>query len=289
MVSDTSGLYGFIDTTGTFVIPIKYLSASSCSNGLIAACISAGQCGYLDAYGKERIPFNFSTTWPYKNGGAVARKAKYGFIDPMGRNILDFKYDRIGGLSEGLIRARKNGKWAYYGKSGERMLSGDWTRASDFHHGVAAVGDSLLHLIDISGHRIGSNAFERLTYANENRWMGESKRQFYILNERGVSITSEPFSGAYSFSEGKAAVKSDEEYWVYIDTSGQIDCRIGVPLPWSFKEGLCRIISRGGFGFVDHSCNPVISPQFLDAGDFYDNRAKVKINRYTRSRVVREN
>ncbi len=82
--------YGFADTTGKIVIPIKYDWACGFKNGL-AWVGKAGKYGFIDHKGKEIIPLKYGTAYDYvfmDDHGAPVRDLATGelfFIDKNGK------------------------------------------------------------------------------------------------------------------------------------------------------------------------------------------------------------
>ena len=62
--------YGFIDKTGKEVIPFKYRTAYSFSEGLAPVSEDDKTFGYIDKSEKVVIPFKFKKAYPFENGKA---------------------------------------------------------------------------------------------------------------------------------------------------------------------------------------------------------------------------
>ena len=100
------------------------------------------------------------------------------------------------------------------------------------------------------------------------------------INTAGETIIDPQFQGAENFSEGLAAVLTDEA-WGFIDETGALVISpqffyCGTPL--AFSEGLAGVDGPGqGCGFIDRSGEWVVDPQFDLVGRFSEGLARVRI------------
>ena len=77
---------------------------------------------------------------------------------------------------------------------------------------------------------------------------------------------------AEDFSEGLAAVKSENDQWGFIDETGVevIQCKCFLAIP--FKEGMARVINESiQYGYIDKSGKEIIPCQWKFAEDFSNN------------------
>lgn len=81
--------YGFIDTSGKEVIPLKYDNADDFSEGLARVKLN-GKWGYIDTSGKEVIPLKYDNSDNFSDGLArVKLNGKCGSIDKTGKEYFD--------------------------------------------------------------------------------------------------------------------------------------------------------------------------------------------------------
>ena len=107
-----NGKLGFIDKSGTLVIPCKYDVADSFSEGLAYVC---------------------------PNG-------KYGFINKSGTEVIPCKYDEAQSFSEGLACVYLNNRWGFIDKSDTEVIPFKYGNAGSFHEGLAAVSPPMGHM-----------------------------------------------------------------------------------------------------------------------------------------------
>lgn len=143
--ADGNVKYGYIDTTGKVVIPLKYDHADNFSEGLAAVKV-AGAEGYIDKTGKVVIPLEYYSAGTFSEGLAWVQESlssPYAYVDTKGSVVftLSSEYQYAGSFSEGLTAARlKKGGAVYIGRNGaEEMSAREYDYAGDFSDGLAWV------------------------------------------------------------------------------------------------------------------------------------------------------
>jgi serine/threonine protein kinase len=134
-----NGKYGYIDTTGKEVIPLKYDYAQDFEKELAIVELN-GKWGYIDKTGNEVIPIKYDNVRDFeKELATVELNGKWGFIDKAGQEVIPLKYDAVHTFSEGLARAELNGKWGFIDKTGKEVIPFRYDNASFFSGGLASV------------------------------------------------------------------------------------------------------------------------------------------------------
>lgn len=184
---ELSGKWGFIDKSGKVAIPLKYDYAHSFSNGLAKVKL-IGKWGFLDCSGKEIIPLKYDIIFPFLNGLAlVLNNEKYGYIDMSGREITPIKYDEAEIFSDDLAKVKINGKYGYIDKSGNEIIPLKYDLLFSFIEGLAKV---------------------------------KYRNKYGYINKSGKEAIPLIYDYVHSFSNGLALVNLNEKYG-YIDTSGR--------------------------------------------------------------------
>jgi len=177
--------YGFIDTAGKEVIPLKYdyyvegdyLGYPYFSEGL--ARVSKGKdsfvlkYGFVDKAGIEVIPLKYDYVTDFTEGLAVVMlNDKYGFIDQNGKEVIPLIYDRVcfdGGFDrhicfrEGLAAVQKDEKWGFIDRTGKTVIPFQYDYANDFYEGLAYTSEGF---IDKTAKVVISKSLLQ-TYSNE--------------------------------------------------------------------------------------------------------------------------
>jgi hypothetical protein len=164
-----SGLYGFTDVSGKWVISPDFelhTSFSYFSDGLCPV-IKEGKYGFIDRSGDIVIDYTFDTVRPFSEGVAVVEKddLKYQVIDKNGNFIAEPSYELCGSPGDGLVGMKKDGKvgfvdtkgnvvidFKFQGDNGGRPLSGLIWPIYSFREGRTAVlKDDNVWIINRSG------------------------------------------------------------------------------------------------------------------------------------------
>ncbi|HBB88001.1 MAG TPA: hypothetical protein DC047_10335 [Blastocatellia bacterium] len=118
--------YGFIDETGRFVIKALYKDAGDFSEGL------------------ARVKIGGATVYPYGVTMGKRNDNNWQFIDKSGNTVFKIKADEVADFSEGLAAARiiKSNRYllcGYLDKQGGWAIAPQFERCEPFSHGTAKV------------------------------------------------------------------------------------------------------------------------------------------------------
>jgi len=209
-----------------------------------------------------------------------------GFIDTAGEIVTD-PYCDAREYSEGLAAIKTCGdssvnshdcKWGFVDNTGNIAIEAKYDFVRDFSEGVAVAAQ---------GRDCPCNPF-KISGTDSDQISKECV--FGYVDKTGEVIIEGPFSNAWSFSEGIAAVEIDGKYG-FIDRSGntvidpvfQTDERIIKNLnayylseAAYFSQGVAAIEIDDRYGFIDKTGKIVISPQFTDALPFFEGLAAVE-------------
>lgn len=148
-VSDRDGgTFGYVDSTGKFVIPPQFGSAFSFSEGLARMCVAKfceNDVGFIDKTGKVIIPPDLSNAEDFSEGLAhITRNDKESFIDKSGKVVIEVPDDHsASSFREGRAvvsspeSADKQRCW-YINKTG-KVVSAKYYLCEDFYGGLARV------------------------------------------------------------------------------------------------------------------------------------------------------
>ena len=88
------------------------------SEGLASVEIN-GKCGFIDKSGTEVIPCKYDNAVPFNEGlASVELNGKFGFVDKSGTLVIPCKYDVASSFDNGRAKVYLNGKQGYVNKSG---------------------------------------------------------------------------------------------------------------------------------------------------------------------------
>ena len=245
----TKEKWGFLDSSGTFVIEPRYDKVQLFSEGFSLAYEISRIAGtpqlisVIDKQGKAINKDDLIDALPFSEGlcFAYTREGKSGFINSAGDFVINLK-ELIGTrFSEGLsVVTNYDLNAGYVNTQGELVIPIRYESAGKFSEGLAPV-----------------NKNSKYSYINKN---GE------------VKIDGQ-FDYAHDFKEGRAFVgelypKSFMTYWGLIDTSGKVIKEYKYFRVWDFSEGVAAVQDSIYWGFIDRDANYIIPPSFSFASGF---------------------
>lgn len=294
--------YGFINTSGELVIPLRFCFAKDFSEGLAAVQVD-GKHGYIDKNGRMVISPRFRTADSFSEGLARAGfvdkdgSLRVGFIDKSGRFVIKPKFSDALGFSEGLAAvALPSGDcgeslYGYIDKTGRQVIKPTFPGAWEFSCGVAIVQsprDGERYYIDKSGKYItlppGVNIVR--TFTEGLGMVGidlpDGSRKYGYVDATGRLVVQLKYDCAHPFSEGSGLVGIHRaDYWHdwFIDKRGQKVLDPPYPIVMSsFSEGLAIVQVKGLLGYMDKSGRMVVPPYFKHAHDFREGLAAVSLD-----------
>ena len=280
-IEDDNEKFGFIDKTGTKVIPCNWDKASDFSEGLARVADDSGKYGFIDKTGALKISYKWNDADDFFEGLARVTddNGKYGFIDKTGSEVIPCNWDEASDFSEGLARVKDaNGKYGFIDKTGVLVIPCSWEYATKFTEGLASVSDNRKYgFINKDGileipckweHADDfSEGFARVVDANG---------KYGFVDKTGKEVIPCKWNGAGEFSEGLACVEDANGKWGYIDKTGSLVIPCQWTIPFVFSEGFARVVDANGkYGFVDKTGKEVIPCQWNHASDFSEGLASV--------------
>ncbi len=178
---------------------------------------------YVDKMGERVVSGEYDEARHFLGLIASVRKGEDWFlIDGKGKKVGNEVFDDIyfpkgdrGDIDESEIQVRKNGKYFYIDRSGNRVMDREFDRTNVFRNGVAVV------------HEDGKD---------------------FLINKIGETV-SDRFDTIENFSEGIAVVKRDgKEFFIRADGSEVTNARFDHA--WKFREGLAQVSKGGKWFFI---------------------------------------
>jgi WG containing repeat len=246
---DSGNKWGYIDKAGKFVIKPTFTSAGPFKKGL--AAVSTGgsgskSYGFIDRDGHFVIEPRFYFAFPFSEdlaaviengftnfsstGGACSSDGQWTFIDPSGKtSVTPLTNELIPSFSDGLVPVAIGfwqgvnipSKWGFINKSGMFAIKPQFSEASGFSEGLAAVHSGEWKEM---GHDIKS-------------WM---PKDWIYVDTAGQKAIAKSFEGADPFSDGMASIKL-KGMWGYIDKTGTIVIEPKFAASKAFHDGLAPV------------------------------------------------
>ena len=247
------------------------------------------QLGYIDKTGSFVIPPQFDYCLGHTEGLAVVSvEGKYGYIDTKGDFVIAPQFEEAYRFSEGLAAVGIDDRLGYIDKRGALVIQPQFSRAEEFSEGLAYIGDGY---INRTGQCILTEEPPRLWYissfseglAGVVGTVGAgpmAPRAVGYIDKTGELAIPLQFLHAADFSCGLARVNMGRAgEWQFIDKTGRITLELAFDfVSLYFFEGLVAVLAHGKYGFADKTGHLVIPPQFDQASGFSEGVAAVKID-----------
>jgi WG containing repeat len=300
------GKYGYVDQSGTVVIPLNYAWASDFSGELAVIAVSVKndpkslKFGYINKSGTIVIKPGFDFAADFFEGMAIVGQADpekkgrllYGFIDPSGKVIIEPQYYKADVFSEGLaLVADDKNNFGYIDNTGKIVIAPQFYKAGRFSEELAPATDSTgknSGYINKKGRFIIKPQFSFGTSFSEGlAAVATTDNKVGYINREGNFVIPPKYVAGYPFSEGLAAVR-DGQGWVYIEKNGGIAFNKKFQKALSFSEGLGAVKVDDEWGYISRMGDFAIAPQFASAKPFYLKQALVLDEIYLQRRYINQ-
>jgi hypothetical protein len=280
------GQYGYINRTGTLVIPFQF-DLSWNFVGARAQIKQDDVYGYIDPSGKIAIRPQFRLAFSFSEERAVVVVGtEYGYIDPTGKPVIIPQFQEAQGFKQGLAAVKVADKYGYIDKTGKLIIPAQFDFALGFSEGLAAVwvGDRYGY-IDPTGKFVIPPQLEGSWLTGNLSFTGGLAGIQKKLAEGSKPATSSPDSLNLSTDPKLADANPNSdtdpastEKWGYIDKTGKIVIEPQFDDIREFNEGLAAVQLGEQWGYINTKGTVVIPPQFERSDRFSQGLAAVKVN-----------
>jgi hypothetical protein len=305
--SSITRMSAYIDKAGKTVIDAsRYEKTGRFSDGLASVKVSRQGWGFIDKTGTVVIPPQFKSTLGFKEGLApVVVDDKWGFINKSGTLVIENQFDWVAQFSEGVAIVERSLKPK---RSNLRPPQGSavtykvesWD-LTDPRSDSDRPADSEFLVIDTNGQVLANLDQKKLSPdIDDARFsegllpvFSEERKAMGYINKSWEFVIQPQFRKAAPFSEGLArvAVREDEtEKLAFIDKQG----KFVIPPTFNtdydflrnssdFSEGLAALTEnlnpsrtkKEKFVYIDKTGQIVLATEFFYAGQFHDGLATV--------------
>jgi len=286
--------YGYISTSGEYIIQPQYPLAFTYSNSL--ACVNID--GVRDDYFKGIVngyytfinienkkinnKISFSSPTSFYNNFAIVNTEnnKWGFINKKIEMIAE-GFDNLFPFKEGLAAAMKkdDNKVGYIDTLGNWKITFDLSYyIGEFSNGYAFYKKNNLYgFINKKGETVIKPIYDLVDDFSENYAACFKNNKWGFINKSGNLIIPNDYDDVGDFSEGLCAVKKNDK-WGYIDTTGKNIIPFTFNAVRSFHEGFAAVQIDNKVGFIKKNGSWLLEPQFESAFDFKNGYAIIQKN-----------
>lgn len=207
----------------------------------------------------------------------VQVNGKVGYINRLGRIVVEPKFEDGRKFHEGLAAVRIKDKYGYINSSGELQIKAFSDSAGKFSCGLSMFSiNGECGFINRNGKVVIEPKFGRPYWFSEGYATVPYKRKSKVINANGNIV----FAGVNNwyiqpFSEGKASIQWTNGKAGYLDKNFKLSIEAKYDLAQPFKEGLAAVSLGGKWGYINHSGDTVIPFAYHDFGWFASGLAPI--------------
>jgi WG containing repeat len=220
--------WGIVDTKGKELTPIIYDLTIEFDDNLECAYVNiggyGGKYGLIDKLGNKltEVEFTDIDKWLFNKNESnkyayrkfvsedmigVFRNHKGGYLDKLGRTIIDNKYDNITFFSEGLAGVKLGNYWGYIDNKGKVIIPFKYDKIAPFKEGLATVQLNYKYgFIDKSGKEIIPLIYDYAYSFTKNLTLVKMNGVSMLIDKKGKKICNLDTDGLSGFIGGFAEI-----------------------------------------------------------------------------------
>ena len=232
-VGRIDGVSYIIGKSGSILRSPQFEYISHIFSENLAIAKKDGKYGYIDSTGRTVIEFKFENAFEFRYGLArVQLNQSIVFINRQGEAVFKPMHAKVGVLSGGFIAiADANGKWGYIDMLGNEVVDQKYDEAKSFQDGRAAVSlNGKWGYIDTEGNEVIALRFDTANFFQFGLASVEIGGKWGILDHSGDWVSQPYWTSATPLDEYRIRVR-----FANGERSGLLD-RNGVPVTFSFND-----------------------------------------------------
>ena len=264
--SDSSGLFGYADSIGKWLIEPTYDDAGFFYNG-IAGVEQNGKLGLINKKNEQIVDFIFDDIETDMELFVVSSNDHLGIINRNGDFIFDTIFEDISILDEGFICAQKDSLYAFYNRNGVRLTQEVYGDVLNFKNGVCPVSiNGQRGLINKEMKLVIPCMYEGIYIYSDSIFITINKDELHQLrNAKGEIINDSLFQEIHPLINEYAICKKDNRIG-YLNHKGvQIIGNMYEPfmdydILGNFNKGRAVVSKDKKFGIIDTSGQFILKP-----------------------------
>ena len=167
-----------------------------------------GRYGYVNRMGKYVLEPQYEEALPFSDFlAAVKKDGKWGFINGEGKFVIEPRFENAFLFSDGAAAVEENGKWGFVNRSGKYLVQPKYESAGIFRQGLAAVRwESKWGFISKDGEMVVPPKFDQVYFFSEDRSGAQVNGLWGYIDRTGTFTVPPKYAEALPFSQGLAAV-----------------------------------------------------------------------------------
>ena len=297
------GKWGLMDEKGQVILPPTYSYIFPFENG--TAKIKMGEnFNLIDKTGKMLFDAEYEYIGSFENGMAlIVKDKKVGVTNNKGQLIITPQYERLS-IENGIIRARKDGKWGIVSTQNKPLLPFEYQYISTFSENIAIIRKNnlwgflsnqnntpkvilepsikadFINEVRNGMAKVSSGRYiEEDGYGNKNAYYKQNgiikTDGAWILEQKYSFIEDEIFEA--NTSENKELVLIEQNGKVgYADKAGKIiveprydAVQDNFSEVYYAKKGISEVKNNRKIGYINHEGKEILPLEFSKVNDFY--------------------
>ena len=167
-----------------------------------------GRYGYVNRMGKYVLEPQYEEALPFSDFlAAVKKDGKWGFINGEGKFVIEPRFENAFLFSDGAAAVEENGKWGFINRSGKYLVQPKYESAGIFRQGLAAVRwEGKWGFISKDGEMVVPPKFDQVYFFSEDRSGAQVNGLWGYIDRTGTFTVPPKYAEALPFSQGLAAV-----------------------------------------------------------------------------------
>jgi len=313
VLKGTNDRYGYVDTSGSWIIRPLFDDASDFHEGFAGVCKN-DSCYFINKSGEKTSELFLEETYDYSNGIAIVKKQNRYYLINRSGQLISKAFEDISPASDNLFVGRQNGLYgavnykaetvipfvykklgtfrngyAYYFSeqyglvsTGNKTLEArwDWISEIDTNNLVIVKKGKLFGLMDLSESLLLHPEFDYISHCTGKIYLVVKNDLYGFYDAGGKCYISgvvynydKVFDNAY-YTNGKQFKLIEEEEVGLMDVNGRISIPFGTYTDVFFaKDDVIRIQKGKKYGYVDRKLKAITAAEYDKAGDFENNAA----------------
>ena len=264
--SDSSGLFGYTDSIGKWLIEPTYDDAGFFYNG-IAGVEQNGKLGLINKKNEQIVDFIFDEIETDKELFVVSSNDHLGIINRNGDFIFDTIFEDISILDEGFICAQKDSLYAFYDRNGKPLTQEVYDDVLNFKNGVCPVSiNGQKGLLNKDMKLLIPCMYEGIYIYSDSTFITINKDELRQLrNANGKIINDSLFQEIHPLVNGFAICTKDNRIG-YLNHKGvqkignMYEAFIDYDILGNFNNGRAVVSKGKKFGIIDTTGQFVLKP-----------------------------
>lgn len=250
-----------------------------------AAVKTNGKWGYISSSGSFVVSPKFDEAQSFHWSGVAVVKVgeRYGLINRQGRYLMQPSFDYISTYgSSDVLRVQNGGSLTLQTRFGEKIANMPWIRVDNVDSaGLLSRPINGSTVVELSTGRIviSGGKFDSIGLFKEGLAHFKRAGRSGYIDQTGEVIFEIPYARGNNFQEGLAPVQASEGpplygFWGYIDRQGHTVIAPKFKYAAYFSDGMARVLLNGKHGYIDRKGRVAVPIVFDWIGGFHGDRAR---------------